>query len=121
MLGLPSIAMVVFGLAALVTRHWRHKIQRAARHDVIPPNRVHLALDPERWGEHAEDARSKAVPRTALSSRAHESRRRGPAAAHRLNAQGQAEADFVSINGAPEDSELRAAERRKAFKVISNL
>src|SRR5258705_12871450 len=66
MLGLPSIAMVGFGLAALVTRHWRCKIHRDARRSATAPNQVHLALDPERWGDHGESAHAKPIPHSVL-------------------------------------------------------
>jgi hypothetical protein len=121
MLGLPSIAMVIFATAALVARHWRHKIERAARHDRASRHSVHLALDPESWGGHGEAAHSNTVPQAWFQNRTHDKRRRGLVAAHLLRPDEQAEADFVSINCEPENSNVRAAQRRKAFKVVSNL
>jgi hypothetical protein len=125
MLGLPSIAMVGFGLAALVTRHWRCKIHRAARRDAIAPNHVHLALDPERWGDHGENVHARDLPRSALRMTA--LRKIGQSdklwertAEESLEAAQQSEAEFASINPAPQDSSLRAAQRRQAFRVISN-
>jgi hypothetical protein len=42
------------------------------------------------------------------------------AAEESLEAAEQSEAEFVSINLEPQDSSLRAAQRRQAFRVISN-
>jgi hypothetical protein len=120
MLGLPSIAMVGFALAALVTRHWRHKIHRAARRNAISPNHVHLALDPVRWGDHAEDARSKNRPRSALRKTVNDNRFWDQMNSDLREAETQSEADFVNINCELQDSSIRAAQRRQAFKVISN-
>ncbi len=118
MLGLPSIAMVAFGLAALVTRHWRHKIERARR-NTISPNHVHLALDPVRWGDQGEVARAKHThPDFRESGRGN--RWCGVAAVDLLNAGEQSDAQFVSVNCGREDSAVRAAQRRQAFKVISS-
>src|SRR5258706_11442827 len=111
MLGLPSIAMVGFALAALVMRHWRYRIHRAARRNAISPNQVHLALDPARWSEHGEGAHARRLHpefREALR----EPRRRGGAAVDLRKSEEQAEAEFVSINCEPEDSAVRAARRR---------
>lgn len=120
MLGLPSIAMVGFGLAALVTRHWRYRIQREARRNAMSPNHVHLALDPVRWGDHGEDAHSKNLPHQAFQKRAHQDPWCEQAPVDLLKPQEQSEAEFVSINCEPQDSTVRAAQRRQAFKVISN-
>ena len=120
MLGLPSIAMVGFGLAALVTRHWRYKIHRAARRNALSPNHVHLALDPARWGEHGDVPRSNNLPHPAFQKRAQQDRWWEQAPVDLLKPEQQAEAEFVSINCEPQDSTVRAAQRRQAFKVISN-
>ena len=120
MLGLPSIAMVGFALAALVTRHWRHRIHSAARRNAISPSPVHLALDPVRWGDQCEDARSK-NPRSALRKTATANRFWGRMGDDFVEAEGQSQAEFVSINCEPQDSSIRAAQRRRAFKVISNV
>ena len=120
MLGLPSIAMVGFGLAALVTRHWRHRIHRAARRNAISPSHVHLALDPVRWGDHGEDPRSRS-PRSVLRKTATDNRFWGRMSDDFVEAEGQSQEEFVSINCEPQDSSIRAAQRRQAFKVISNI
>ena len=126
MLGLPSIAMVGFGLAALVTRHWRCKILRDARRSAIATNPVHLALDPERWADHGEHAHVTDIPHSALRKTAPRKTGQGDRfwermAHEALEAEEQSEAGFVSINREPQDSSIRAAQRRQAFKVISNL
>ena len=126
MLGLPSIAMVGFGLAALVTRHWRCKIHRDARRNAVAPNPVHLALDPERWGDHGESAHAKPIAhsvlrKTALRKTGRDDRFWERMAHEALEAEEQSETGFVSIHGETQDSSIRAAQRRQAFKVISNL
>ncbi len=120
MLGLPSIAMVGFGLAALVTRHWRCKIHRDARRNAMAPNPVHLALDPERWGEHGECAHARNLAHSALRKTAQENRFWEQMAGDLLKTGEQPEADFVSVNCERQDSRIRAAQRRQAFKIISN-
>jgi hypothetical protein len=120
MLGLPSIAMAGFALAALVTRHWRYKIHRAARRNAISPSHVHLALDPVRWGDHGEGARSKNRPQSALRKTANDNRFWERMAGDSLEGEDQSEVEFVSINCELLDSSIRAAQRRQAFKVISN-
>ena len=120
MLGLPSIAMVGFGLAAIVTRHWRHRIHRAARRNAISPSHVHLALDPVRWGNQGEDAGSK-NPRSVLRKTATGNRFWDRMSGDFVEAEGQSGAEFVSINCEPQDSSIRAAQRRQAFRVISNI
>lgn len=126
MLDLPSIAMVGFGLAALVTRHWRCKIHRAARRDAIAPNHLHLALDPERWGDHGENIHARDLPRSALRKTALRKIGHGDGfwermAEESLEAAEQSEAEFASTNPEPQDSSLRAAQRRQAFRVISSV
>ncbi len=116
MLGLPSIAMVGFGLAALVTRHWRYKIQRATRRNAISPNHVHLALDPVKWGDHGESSDSRNLPHPGFLKRAHH----GQWLARAVETEDQSDAECVCINCEPLDSTVRAAQRRRAFKVISN-
>lgn len=120
MLGLPSIAMVGFALAALVTRHWRLRIHRAARRNAISPSHVHLALDPVRWGDHGEDARSRS-PRSALRKTATDNRFWERMSDDFVEAEDPSQAEFVSFNCEPQDSSIRAAQRRRAFKVISNV
>jgi hypothetical protein len=120
MLGLPSIAMVGFGLAALVTRHWRYRIQREARRNAMSPNHVHLALDPVRWGNYGEERHSKNLPDPAFQKRARQDPWCEQAPVDLLKPHEQSEAEFVSINCEPQDSTVRAAQRRQAFKVISN-
>ena len=120
MLGLPSIAMMGFGLAALVTRHWRCKINRDARRNAVAPNPVHLALDPERWGEHGECAHAGNLVRSALRKTAQENRFREQITGDLLKAEEQSEAEFFSLNCERQDSRIRAAQRRQAFKIISN-
>ena len=120
MLGLPGIVMVGFGLAALVTRHWRCKIHRAARRDTIAPNHVHLALDPTRWGALGEEAHAKKPAHPAMRRTAQENRFWEHMAGDSL-AEEQSETEFVSVNCEPQDSRIRAAQRRQAFKVISNV
>jgi hypothetical protein len=125
MLGLPSIAMIGFGLAALATRHWRCRIHRAARRNAISTNQVHLALDPERWADHGENAHAKdhshsARRKTVLRKAGLGDRFWERMADESLETQEQSEAEFVSINPEPQDSSLRAAQRRQAFRVISN-
>src|SRR5258706_9998101 len=121
MLGLPSIAMVGFALAALVTRHWRCKIHRDARRSEIAANPVHLALDPERWADHGEHAQVSDIPhsaqrQTALRKTGHGDRFWERMAHEALEAEEQSEAGFASINREPQDSSIRAAQRRQAFK-----
>src|SRR6476661_8492310 len=119
MLGLPSIAMVGFGLAALVTRHWRCKIHRDARRNAMAANPVHLALDPERWGDHGERAQAKDLAHLALRKTAHENRFWEKMTDDLLKADEQFDTEFVSLNCERQVSSIRAAQRRQAFKVIS--
>src|SRR5205814_127937 len=98
MLGLPSIAMVGFGLAALVTRHWRCKIHRDAHRNATAPNPVHLALDPERWGENGECAQPRNLAHSALRKTAQENRLWEQMAGDLLKTEEQPEADIVSVN-----------------------
>jgi hypothetical protein len=116
MLGLPSIAMVGFGLAALVTRHWRYKIHRAARRNAISPNHMHLALDPSRWVDHGSVGQSNNLLHPAFQERAHQDRW----SEQTVEIEKQSEAEFLSINCEREDSTVRAAQRRQAFKIVSN-
>jgi hypothetical protein len=120
MLGLPSIAMVGFGLAALVTRHWRCKIHRDARRNAMALNPVHLALDPERWGDHGENAHAKYLAHSALRKTAQENRFWEQMAGDFLEPEECSEAEFVSLHREAQDSSIRAAQRRQAFRVISN-
>ena len=119
MLGLPSIAMVGFGLAALVTRHWRCKIHRDARRHAMAANPVHLALDPERWCNHGESAQAKTLAHLDRKT-AQENRFWEQMTGDLLNADEQSEAEFASLNCERQVSSIRAAQRRQAFKVISN-
>src|SRR5258705_6740310 len=105
MLGLPSIAMVGFGIAALVARHWRYKIHRAARRNAISPNHVHLALDPVGWADQGEAAHP------AYKICAHEGRVWKRAPVDLLKPSEQSEVEIVSINCEPQDSTARAAQR----------
>jgi len=117
MLGLPSIAMVGFGLAAVVVRHWRYRIHRAAhRNNAMSPNHVHLALDPVGWADQGKVAISQNRPHRAYQKRAHQDRVWERSA----ETEEQSEAEIVSINCESQDSTARAAQRRQAFKVISN-
>ena len=120
MLGLPSIAMVGFGLAALVTRHWRCKIHRDARRNAMAPNPVHLALDPERWGDHGERAHPRNLAHFAMRKTVHENRFWEQMTDDLLKAEEPSEAEIVSLNCERQVSSIRAAQRRQAFKVISN-
>jgi hypothetical protein len=120
MLGLPSIAMVGFGLAAVVARHWRYKIHRAARRNAISQSHVHLALDPVGWGDQGEVAHSNNLPYPVYQERARQDRVWKRAPVDLLKPSEQSETEFVSINCESQDSTVRAAQRRQAFKVISN-
>ena len=120
MLGLPSIAMVGFGLAALVARHWRCKIHRDARRNAMALSPVNLALDPERWGDHGESAQAKNLAHLALRKTARENRFWEQMTGDLLNSEEQSEGEFASLNCERQVSSIRAAQRRQAFRVISN-
>jgi hypothetical protein len=121
MLGLPGIAMVGFGLAALVARHWRYKIHRAARRNAIATNHVHLALDPTRWGELGEEVHAKKASHSAIRRTAQENRYWERMIGNLPEPEEESETGFITINCESQDSRIRAAQRRQAFKVISNV
>jgi hypothetical protein len=74
-----------------------------------------------RWAALGEDAQAKKLPQaTLLRKTAHENRVSEQMAGDFLQPEEPPEAKFGGIPCEPQDSSIRAAQRRQAFKVISN-